>query len=722
MNYKEILEEIVRDVSYKTEDGIPNWKNPQHVTILSEVLDGSPLAFTKTEIIRELINESDSDAEKDGYRGYGGSYVKTSDFGSDGKPRPGSDTYSKEGNLYRKIGKFEDSETEKVDPDDVNSKSGDDVTTTNQPTPESEPDPISAKSAHEKFGEEHVERAKKEADAAKQDTDHGKTELSDSELMHTASKITNGKLSVNGDPFGDTSMESSLKHGFKEVGKFKPAPGNAASMFTEIMSGEVMSHLNENPDMSESELINSMLSQLNGTGMAKQFTDKKLKELTKISAKSGIVKHNRTQDGIEKLTNLEVFEKPVKIRNYYGSSVSIGQQIKLVNAAKGKVFTRTGDEIPKSELIELISNSGGGDNPSDTSTITTDSNGNLMVEFHSDKTSTADIQANSTPNKEMDDNIKLIENTNMNDLEKSAVIQSIRSTQSQLKKKEDELKTAGSSVADDMFIDGVHDRIKNLTRLNSRDSKRRAALKTSIKSRIPKLINDKGIPHQFISSNLPEQDGPYSDAQLVGALLKSYSEPSKWETQPTSHHVKMVTYMSQLSGLDIGGVLSDIREESIQLQQELHSKLNERSITLENGNSKSLGDYIESKNIISKLHLDVIDSNSDHGVAQFDGLFNVNMGGTIVESKQLKLCLGIESTDDITDNLQIGEPDASSTFTRDKEGNVTGRKSFVYMITKSGKRVPFAYKTDRSKQGQTGKLNTTYQFSKDAQNCFKKNQ
>ena len=43
---------------------------------------------------------------------------------------------------------------------------------------------------------------------------------------------------------------------------------------------------------------------------------------------------------------------------------------------------------------------GGGANPSDTATFVSDEEGNLMIQFHSYKTTTNDIQDNSTLKKE----------------------------------------------------------------------------------------------------------------------------------------------------------------------------------------------------------------------------------------------------------------------------------------------------------------------------------
>ena len=70
--------------------------------------------------------------------------------------------------------------------------------------------------------------------------------------------------------------------------------------------------------------------------------------------------------------------------------------------------------------------------------------------------------------------------------------------------------------------------------------------------------------------------------------------------------------------------------------------------------------------------------------------------------------------------FDVGKPGKGEELTKNREtGQVTGRNIFIYAVTKGGKKVPVAVKTQRSKQGESGKLSTTYQWHKDTQNCFK---
>ena len=224
-----------------------------------------------------------------------------------------------------------------------------------------------------------------------------------------------GKLSDYTDELSDGEVkQKALDLGYKRTEDFIPAPGNAGSMFSEIMSGESGKYLKENPDLTDEELANAIYEQTLNTTLGQQIGGgakvglrgkfagkiKKLYEISMATAKSGRKKYERTNQGIELLTSQNKLSQPIKTRNFYGSQVSLQKQIELIEKLSGPFYTRKGAKIPKEELIDLIKKSGKTENPSDTSTITIDSKERVMIEFHSDKLTTGDIQANSTPNFE----------------------------------------------------------------------------------------------------------------------------------------------------------------------------------------------------------------------------------------------------------------------------------------------------------------------------------
>ena len=58
MNYfKEFISDLTTEVSYRTKEGTVDFKNPDHISILSEVLDEKGLSDIKHELFSNLFEE-----------------------------------------------------------------------------------------------------------------------------------------------------------------------------------------------------------------------------------------------------------------------------------------------------------------------------------------------------------------------------------------------------------------------------------------------------------------------------------------------------------------------------------------------------------------------------------------------------------------------------------------------------------------------------------------
>ena len=84
-NFEQIINDILTEVSYRSKEGIVNFKNPEHISILSEVLDDMELSVIKNELFQNLFEaESETKSEEDKeYKGIGGqppAYVKSNDY------------------------------------------------------------------------------------------------------------------------------------------------------------------------------------------------------------------------------------------------------------------------------------------------------------------------------------------------------------------------------------------------------------------------------------------------------------------------------------------------------------------------------------------------------------------------------------------------------------------------------------------------------------------
>jgi len=538
-----------------------------------------------------------------------------------------------------------------------------------------------------------------------------------------------GKLSDKDDPLSDGDIkQKGLDIGFRETEDFKPAPGNAGSMMAEIMSGEVSSFLQDNPDMSQEEIQRAIYDQVADTTLGKQNSGSKvgtartktpeglnqsLYTLCGSIAKSGIQKHKRIRKTLDSLVSAGKIEKPVRMRNFYGHEVSIKKQVELIEKSDGPFYTNKGIEVPKDVLVDLIKKSGGGENPSDTSTIAIDEKGRGVVTFHSDKISTADIQANSTPNKEAGLMKSFVDKSNLSIEDKRKAIDILSEGQKLLDEKEESLKDAGQGGAVEMSKKDMGDLLADI------ESNKGIEGKDKVSTHLDKSLMARGKVHPNIRKYLPDQVEPYKKEQLLKAFYTYMADDNK-DKKPSASQIKLLNRSMKQQGLDAVDNLEKIRIESIEVQRNITNRLNEQSIDLPDGTKKGLGDFLEAKNVLEKLHIGVVDGEEGEGVGKYPGLFNLNMGGTIVEADQLKKALGITNSTDFITHFEVGKPGEGEEVIRNiKTKKITGRNVYVYAITKEGNKVPIAVKTQRSKQGETGRLSTTYQWTKEIQDKFK---
>ena len=702
MDYKEIIDKLVRELSFRV--GIPNIHNKEHQSIMSEILSEWGEYEVKDTIFEFLAEKENKNDDR---------YVKKGRyFKLKGKESSEDPTYSKDekGNYVKMDDK--DSDTSSEDEE----KAKDAVNKT-----------VGAKSSYGKKQKELEKRVndKKEKKGETSDDSQEETNVENPSFNTETSKPQKGRLSDADDEFSDGDIkQQGLEIGYKEKDGFKPAPGNAGSMLGEIMSGEVFSHLEENPNLTEDELFEKIHEQIEDTELGKQNGSKKktktglldatYRKNVRAIARAGITKYKENQKGIDRLESEGKMIKPVKVRNFYGHEKSISQQVKLIESINGPIYTKEGIEVPKEVVVDLIKKSGGGENPSDTSTITIDKDGKALVTFHSDKLSTADIQANSTPNKESEQAKELVEKSSLTDIEKADINNTIEAGQTKLEEKEQQLKSAANQPAREMSEGDISKILEDIKSDKGIDSK------AKVSSHLNKSLISRGKPHPSIQKYLPENDGDYSEEELLKAFYDYMGDDDK-ESEPTSSQLKLLYRSAKQNGYDISSTLGRIREESLQVQRDTHKKLNEKFIALPNGKQVPMGDYIEGQNLVEKLHLNVMDGEKNEGgVGKYPGLFNLNMGGTLVEGDELKKCIDVDGTDDFIENFEVGTPGDGEEVTKNKEtGQVTGRNIFVFAVTKGGKRIKVAFKTQRSKQGESGKLSTTYQWDKGIQDCFK---
>ena len=81
MAFEQIISDIITEVSYRSKDGIVDFKNPNHISILSEVLDDMGLWEIKSELFQNLFEADAKNPDDEKYKNTGSSgYVKAADY------------------------------------------------------------------------------------------------------------------------------------------------------------------------------------------------------------------------------------------------------------------------------------------------------------------------------------------------------------------------------------------------------------------------------------------------------------------------------------------------------------------------------------------------------------------------------------------------------------------------------------------------------------------
>ena len=385
---------------------------------------------------------------------------------------------------------------------------------------------------------------------------------------------------------------------------------------------------------------------------------------------------------------------------------------------RDRFYTSKGVEIPKEDVIRLIQEGGGEEVPTDTSTLSVDKNGAMLVEFHSDKQDLKDIQGSSTPTKEIRKAIGVIEASDLPKDEKAEAIKIIAKSGKQLKEIEDRISSIVAKPAIEMMKKPISEILEIANASDGSDGK------PNIKGKL-KSLKSRGKPAPFLKNYLPDPEGKnYTDEELLVAFFKAQADGDNNENfdKGTKDQQKLLLRLSVKLDLDPTKELSELKELGVKEIQRGYLELNNKTKKLEDGTEIGLGDYVEAQNIKRTLHI-------GGPSAKYAGLFNVNMGGTVVTQEVINDCLGINTEDlenfdrDFEVGVVLDTESDENKYSRNADNDITGRNIMVYykVRDKDGNVIdkkPFAKKTQRAGDGPASKLRSTYTWSKETQDCF----
>ena len=686
MEKNELIKELLSELSYRSNEGYPMLDNREQISIIAEILDEWGYTEIKNELIENLL-----EADKETFTATKKDTGETSVF----KTKDSRDSAIEKGTHTKKEDSGENDSKEK---------------------------PKTAVSPGTSSGDSYNDSLS--------DNDPAKIKKSKTSKVKKSPNVTNKIYGKSGE--GDTDVKNDMmKYGFsgyqKGTGK-KLAPGSAGSAFNEIASGEAVHMIGENPNINEEELARKMYEEYKETELGKEqskssgvgkipkdIENQKLYSKCVISARSARTKYNTTQNRVNNLQSNGKFGTIDKIDTYYGAADSITAQTISINDAN-KVLLPNGTEVSKEDAVKFVEAGGGGMNPSDTATFVKDKSGNLLIQFHSDKTSTADIQDNSTLAQEgenyKDALNRIDELSNDDKKEANSIIDTYSSKMSSIEENYNNQAATIAGRLSELTLDTQIDIIE----------KDKQTLKKNIEVAI---FGKDGKPKKQFKNYLP------ADSTTTSLSMKEKYESIRRmvaDGNGKTNEVKVITKVglilqskdSSIEGIDVKKLISDERAEVVNLQRERVNVLNKKSVDV-GGVSVPLGRLMEAEETIRGFHLSLIDYppkkyESGNPSSMVGSSLDINMGGVKVNGEVLRGCMGVSNTTEFKQKFKLIEADDLVT---DGEGNVTGKTVFVYAIDSEGKEIQIGKKSYRSKAGATGKTNNTFIYSNEMQKCFK---
>ena len=619
-------------------------------------------------------------------------------------------------------------------------------------------------------------KSQKAQDAKKKEKEKEKEKpKADDSGNETQSQIN----TVTGDEKEDDNKVKNevLKHGYngmEDATGRKPAPGTPGSAFNEITSGEGVKMLEEDESLSEKELAQKIFNQFGGSALGqeqkqtsgisdddypdeiidavnkakgngtlanpdnpealeKALKDKAVMSKCIIAARSAKQKHKNSVERASALQEKGLLGKETKTKTFYGADESIDAQVKVIEEAKSKgakVLLPNGKEVNPDDAIAFIKAGGGGANPSDTATFVVDENGNVMLQFHSDKISTSDIQDNSTLAKESDNYLESLDKQNMAEDDREEAKRIVNKYDEEMQKIEENYNDQATPIAkrlQELPLDEQLDVIE----------KDKGTLKKNVQNAI--FVKASGKFKEKYRKYLPDGKEPedLTDEEKYEMVLKlvAAGEGKVDDTKVVNKVASAVSKSNpELDGLDVKGNLASQRQKVVDLQRRRVEELNKIKVDVD-GVEKGAGEIMEADESIRGFHLSLMDehdydendsSESSRMKGIMNGSLDVNMGGNIVDGKVLRECMNVKNTTEMKQKFVLREPEGKdkkgrdARYTYDKNDNITGKKVHVYALDSEGKEIEIGFKTYRSKQGADGKTSNTMQYSKDMRDCFEK--
>ena len=566
-------------------------------------------------------------------------------------------------------------------------------------------------------------------------------------------ETTAGDAKKDGDKKGDEETTSSggmssenidaIDGEAKEGGMNKEvkAPGNDTSTVNEIGVGYAMACMKESPD----DVGGCLDKKLDSTKLGKGTSKAKRKQIIQ----SARAEKKRTDDHIKE--NGMDPEK-TKVSHVWGSKESLEATAnQLEDLKKQGVEKVNGIDIDK--YIEIVKGGGGGDDPTDTMIVMVDESQKppkVEILHTSNKTTSADIQANGSPNEELNQTSnkakELVESEEAKvEIDKADKIAKEKVKDARIRQKK-YIGAQGEKMNEHVKDDNTADRI--LGRLeNGKDGDPPGISKTEGKY-FKKMLSRKAVKNYMKEKGYEEPLSPEQKRELLKVYTNDISQEG---AELRNDDIRILAELYGNEKLTTG----KDPEKPIYSEKEMKSFYEEQTNALNENRDKlneiqdGLGDKVYTDRMLHRLHIPAPDTppNFQLNMGQYDyqdlqkdkdgnlyeqdedgNWFKIDENGNreenpsdidkkdlsntecavVVDDAAHKHCLGVKEGEDVSDGFKV-----RYTEIKGEDGNY---KAIVYDRNDN----IVAVQTCRSKSGPGGSVNDTLHYGKDYQRCLAK--
>ncbi len=518
------------------------------------------------------------------------------------------------------------------------------------------------------------------------------------------------------------------------------APGNDFSRYSEAVSIFVSKYIVDNPDASDEDImaklteldcdsatlntkvaatiprrLKSQYDSLQKTGAFSSGCSKKYSEkqnrarfMTMVVAKQ---KARRMQAAITK-TKLT----GVSVDSFSGDQDSLAAMRKLIEESTGKFYSETGQEIDKQTMLEFVGGFGTAKFPADTALVGRDSNGNVIFMGFSDKKDLNAIINNSTVTKEFDRTASTLDSLRrdgkITEEQHSQATSDMAKLTSDYEEAERKLRTVTTSPATRLVeiassspkdLKPFIDRAKSLSRGSTPDK----YWKEVISGPFEAAATGKGR-HKSKLKYLEMAGWKAGDELTDEIMLTAFAHMAKETLESDDPDVSLTKdaqeVLFRLGVVDAKEMVEQvgkIRIQALEIIGQTREALNKITV-----NGLPLGTLMDGIRAWKGLHLDM---------DEYAGTLSMVAEDVVVDYESIQECLGgVSQLSDFTKTLKISSRDITSK----EHGITTGANIEVFSVAPSGERVNVGVRSIRSKEGILGRLQTTWTYHPEFQDCL----